>query len=101
MKTTLSILSLVSFLLVSYHVSAGTMGAFGGESKQSYIKRCATSEMPNFTYSQKKAFCVCFANKLEAGYDRVIKSIKPSDTVESAQRKMNEAGQQSASQCMK
>ena len=62
---------------------------FMGEGKQGYINRClSSSEMPGRSRSEKKDFCNCFANKLEEGYQEVLKSIKPTDSAALAQQKM-------------
>jgi hypothetical protein len=74
---------------------------FMGEGKQGYIKRCiSTSEMPEHSSAEREAFCRCFANKLESGYEDVLKSISPNDSVALAQEKMNSMAQQFARACM-
>ena len=74
---------------------------FMGEGKQGYIERCiSSSEMPGRSRSEKEEFCNCFANKLEDGYEDVLKSIKPNDSAALAQQKMNSMAQQLAQSCM-
>lgn len=88
------------FIVLATPLSASP-DPFMGEGKQGYISRCIfSSEMPGRTKSEKKEFCSCFASKLESGYQKVINSIKPSDSAATAQQKMNSMAQQYAKSCM-
>lgn len=74
---------------------------FMGEGKQRYIERCvSTSEMPGHSSAERETFCRCFSDKLENGYEDVLKSIRPNDSVALAQEKMNGMAQQFARACM-
>ncbi len=87
---------LIIFMFPSFALS----DAFMGEGKQAYIERCiSTSEMPGYSRADKKKFCTCFANKLEKGYQQVLKSIKSSDSMATAQKKMDNMAQQYAREC--
>jgi len=90
-----------TILLVCFSVPALALpGPFIGEGKSGYIKRCVTSEMPGYSMSKKEAFCRCFADKLESGYEKTMRSVKLNDSVALAQQKMNDAAQQFARECM-
>ena len=68
----------------------GAPDAFMGEGKENFIKRCLHSaEMPGFSQLEKEQLCKCYANKLESGYSDVLKSITNNDSIETAQRKMD------------
>lgn len=88
-------------LLSNINYAFANPTAFGHESKASYIDRCVKNgEMPNQTDAQKRAFCSCFAEELESGYDKVVSSISPTDSVAKAQKKFNSAAQEFAKSCM-
>ena len=92
--------TLLLFIVLATPLSASS-DPFMGEGKHGYISRCiSSSEMPGRTRSEKKEFCSCFANKLESGYQKVLNSIKQSDSVATVQQKMNNMAQQYAKSCM-
>jgi hypothetical protein len=75
---------------------------FIGEGKQAYIKRCiSTSEMPEYSITAKEKFCKCFADKLGKGYQEVLESTKPNDSMAVAQQKMDNMAQRFAKECSK
>jgi len=87
---------LIIFLFPSFVLA----DAFMSEGKQAYIERCISKlEMPEYSTTDKRKFCKCFANKLEKGHQGVLQSIELSDSLASAQKKMDDAAQQFAREC--
>ena len=80
-------------LIIFAFPSFALADAFKGEGKQAYIERCiSTTKMPGYSIADKKMLCKCFADKLEKGYQQVLKSIKSSDSMATAQKKMDNIG---------
>lgn len=101
MKATCTGYSLIILFIVFAFPSFALSDPFMGEGKQAYIERCiSTSEMLGYSTAEKEKFCKCFANKLGKGYQDVLKSIKPSDSVALAQQKMDNMAQRFARECM-
>jgi len=93
---TCGLMLLIIFVFPSFALA----DPFMGEGKQAYIDRCiSTSEMPGYSIADKKKFCKCFADKLEKGYQQVLKSIKSSDSKSAAQKKINDMAQRFAIEC--
>lgn len=87
-------------LIIFVFASLAIADAFMGEGKQTYIERCiSTSEMPGYSIADKKKFCKCFADKLEKGYQQVLKTIKSSDSMSAAQKKIDDMAQRFAIEC--
>lgn len=87
-------------LIVFVFPSFALADPFMGEGKQAYIDRCiSTSEMPGYSIADKKKFCRCFADKLEKGYQQVLKTIKSSDSMFVAQKKIGDMTQRFAIEC--
>lgn len=50
---------------------------FMGEGKQNYIDRCVdNTEIPDYSQSEIKEFCECFADKVEKGYEEMLIKIE-------------------------
>jgi len=100
-KVTCAGLSVIILFIVFAFPPFALSDPFMGEGKQAYIERCiSTSEMPGRSTAEIEEFCKCFANKLEKGYQDVLKSIKSSDSVALAQQKINSMTQRFARECI-
>jgi len=100
-KATCTGYRLIILFIVFAFPSFALSDPFMGEGKQAYIERCiSTSETIGRSTAEREEFCKCFANKLEKGYQDVLKSIKPSDSVTLAQQKMNNMAQRFARECI-
>lgn len=74
--------------------------AFLGEGKDTYVKRCVRDgEFPGLSKAEVLFFCQCAADNLESSYQRMRASIKPTDTVEQAQQKMDRVAQEVLEKC--
>lgn len=76
-----------------------------GHGKENYIKICVSAAgTPGYNVTKKRIYCTCFANKLEANYDKIMEALE--QTLEStgdpekAQNEANEIANKYALECI-
>ena len=76
-----------------------------GHGKENYIKICVSDAgTPGFNVTKKRIYCTCFANKLEANYDKIMETLEQTlestGDLEKAQNKANGIAKKYALECI-